>query len=338
MQEHSVSHGNPGQSVPFDDAARAEAGTLIDLGLAEDLGSTLPEQQRDITTASVVPEHVHGSATFVARQPGILCGIAVVKMVVDRVDRADRGLRRLKLDVFRHDGEPVQAGQAIAVLAGNAQDILVAERTCLNFLGRLSGISSLTRQFVEQVQGTSAQVLDTRKTTPGWRHLEKYAVRCGGGHNHRMGLFDAVLIKDNHLAMLDFLNRKPLDEIREAITRARNWIDQHASRLPHGRETIVQIEVDRLDQLEQAMQYDVDIVLLDNMNEQQLKQAVRMRDRQGREILLEASGGVSLQTIGNIARTGVDRISVGALTHSAVNLDIGLDWRLGPDPAAHVEF
>ena len=304
----------------FDAATRDETIQIIDLALAEDLGSAESAHQLDLTTESVVPEHLIGSASFVARQPGIVCGLVVIELVIDRVNRD------LTLHVQRKDGDPVQPGDKLADLSGNAQDILIAERTCLNFLGRLSGISSMTHQFVQQAAGTKAQILDTRKTTPGWRRLEKYAVICGGGTNHRMGLYDAVLIKDNHLAMMDLLTDEPLDEIRQAIHSARAWIKKNSRRLPNGENTIVEIEVDRLEQFEKAIQTSVDIILLDNMTNREMEMAVEIRDQRSPETLLEASGGVNLKTIGNIARTGVDRISAGALTHSSVNLDIGLDW------------
>jgi len=309
--------------IQFDDATRDEATRLIRLALIEDLGSTDPQKQLDVTTQSVVPANVKGSATFVSRMSGVLCGVAVSKLVIEQINR------NLELKIMRNDGDDLQPGDPIAVLGGNAQDILVAERTCLNFMGRLSGISSLTKKFVEQVRDTRAQVLDTRKTTPGWRRLEKYAVHCGGGTNHRMGLYDAVLIKDNHLAMMDALTEKPMGEIGRAIENSHQWIQQNAGRLPRGKDTILQIEVDRIDQLRSALQCDVDIVLLDNMSNDQLRQAVELRNQSGQKTLLEASGGVNLQTIGDIAKTGVDRISVGALTHSSINLDIGLDWKIG---------
>lgn len=309
--------------IVFDDATREEALRLIDLALAEDLGSAAPEEQLDITTESVVPDNVRGSATFVSRMPGVICGIEVCKLVVERVNRD------LTFEILKNDGDVLHPGDAVAVLSGNAQDILIAERTCLNFMGRLSGVSTLTWQFVQQVAGTRARVLDTRKTSPGWRRLEKYAVHCGGGTNHRMGLYDAILIKDNHLAMMDSLTEQPMGEISHAVANARKWINENAEHLPDQRRTIVQIEVDRLDQYEKALQCDVDIILLDNMTNAQLTQAVEIRNREGKEILLEASGGVNLATIRNIAKTGVDRVSVGALTHSSVNLDIGLDWKIG---------
>lgn len=309
--------------IVFDDATREESIRLIDLALTEDLGSAKPGEQLDVTTESVVPDNVRGAATFESRKHGIVCGVAVSELVIQRVNRD------LTLEIIRRDGDPIQPGDAIAVLTGNAQDILIAERTCLNFMGRLSGISTLTGQFAKQVAGTKARVLDTRKTAPGWRRLEKYAVHCGGGTNHRMGLFDAVLIKDNHLAMMDSLTDQPMGEISIAVENSRKWIAENADRLPNGKDTIIQIEVDRLDQFEKALACPVDIILLDNMTNEQLQEAVAIRDKVNKKILLEASGGVNLETIGNIAKTGVDRISVGALTHSSVNLDIGLDWKIG---------
>jgi nicotinate-nucleotide pyrophosphorylase (carboxylating) len=183
----------------------------------------------------------------------------------------------------------------------------------------------LTRQYVDVIAGTAASVYDTRKTTPGFRRLEKYAVACGGGQNHRMGLFDAILIKDNHLAFFDNDTTRT-DDIPQVIARARQWIDNNAIRLPFGRQTIVQIEVDTLEQLEVALETPCDIILLDNMSLDELRQGVELRNRLDPSIELEASGGVNLRTIRAIAETGVERISVGALTHSAVNFDIGLDW------------
>ncbi len=309
--------------IVFDEASRDDALQLIQLALVEDLGSVEKSEQLDVTTESIVPANVSGEARFVSRESGIVCGMAVVGLVIKNMQRG------LTLEIKRQDGERVEPGETIAILSGNAQDILTAERTCLNFLGRLSGISTMTRAFVQRTDGTPAEVLDTRKTTPGWRRLEKYAVHCGGGANHRMGLYDAVLIKDNHLAMMDILNDEPMDEIRTAIEDARSWIHKNATRLPQGTETVVQIEVDRLDQFEKALAFSPDIILLDNMSNEQLCQAVSIRDQKNKEVLLEASGGVNLDTISGIARTGVDRISVGALTHSSVNLDIGLDWKIG---------
>ncbi len=302
-------------------AARAECRDLIQRALVEDLGSADSGRQRDITSSSVVPDQASGSASFVARDQGVVCGVEVCELVLEIAGR------HVQMEVRLTDGQPVAAGQVIARLLGNARDILLLERTCLNFLGRLSGISTLTARFVQQIAQTSARVLDTRKTTPGWRYLEKFAVACGGGQNHRMGLFDAILIKDNHLALMDGLTDEPLAEIPAAIAAARQWIDEHAPELPAGRDTVVEIEVDREDQFQIAIACQPDIILLDNMPPDQLTAAVQWRNEHYPNVLLEASGGVDLESIGNIARTGVDRISVGALTHSAVNFDIGLDWQ-----------
>ena len=193
------------------------------------------------------------------------------------------------------------------------RSILIAERTALNFLQRLSGVATRTRAFVDAVAGLPTQILDTRKTTPGWRLLEKYAVRCGGGHNHRAGLYDGILIKDNHLA---FLGAHGL-----SITQAVN-----AARDRFGRSVPLVIEIDWLYQLDEALASRPDVILLDNMGLEELRTAVARRYAQAREVLLEASGGVNLSTVRDIAATGVDRISVGELTHSAPALDIGLDY------------
>ena len=183
-------------------------------------------------------------------------------------------------------------------------------------------------RFAKEIEGTKACVLDTRKTTPGWRRLEKYAVACGGGANHRMGLYDAIMLKDNHLAFYRTLVQDNDDTIPTTIGICRKWINDNAEKLPNGKETILQLEVDTLEQLEVALQTDCDIILLDNMGCDKLSSGVKMRNEKAPGILLEASGGVNLNTIGEIAKTGVERISVGALTHSAINFDIGLDWQV----------
>jgi nicotinate-nucleotide pyrophosphorylase (carboxylating) len=209
------------------------------------------------------------------------------------------------------EGSRCERGTTLASVAGPMRSLLAAERTALNFLQRLSGIATLTRKFVDAVAGTRARLLDTRKTTPGWRLLEKYAVRQGGGFNHRTGLFDGILIKDNHLAGLG-------GDVRRAIETARAF--------PGNEGLAVEVEVDGLQQLEIALAARADIVLLDNMPLADLRAAVARRDAVAPKTLLEASGGVNLQTVRDVAATGVDRISVGALTHSAPALDIGLDY------------
>jgi nicotinate-nucleotide pyrophosphorylase (carboxylating) len=222
------------------------------------------------------------------------------------------------------DGTTVSAGARLALLAGPARNLLTIERLILNIVGRLSGIASLTRRYVDAVAGTKAQIYDTRKTMPGWRRLEKYAVRCGGGRNHRLGLFDAVLIKDNHLRVGAEARGGQHFTPDEAVRRAKQFL---ASAFPDRPEPmIVEVEVDTLDQLREVLPERPDIVLLDNMSLDELRTAVGMRDAAAPHVELEASGGIRLETVGQIARAGVDRISVGALTHSAAWFDVGLDW------------
>jgi nicotinate-nucleotide pyrophosphorylase (carboxylating) len=306
----------------FSKSAQSDCLKLIEMALVEDIGAADLDQGVDCTTDAIVPKEATARAAFVSRANGIVCGVEIAKLAIANWSP------QLSLEVNVQDGQPVKPKQTIAVMSGPAHDILTMERTCLNFMCRLSGISTLTQQYVEKISGTSACVFDTRKTTPGWRRLEKYAVACGGGKNHRLGLYDAIMIKDNHLAFYQTQVDDEVDTIPAAIQTARTWINQRKSSLPHGDNTVLQLEVDTLQQLEIALETDCDIVLLDNMNCEQLSRAVEMRNRQARNILLEASGGVTLTTIGKIAQTGVERISVGALTHSAINFDIGLDWEM----------
>jgi nicotinate-nucleotide pyrophosphorylase (carboxylating) len=308
-------------STHFDDATQQDALKLIEMALIEDIGATDLDRGVDCTTDAVVPTNAKAKAAFVTRDSGVVCGVAVTKLVLKTF------APKVELQVEMADGAKVEPGQTIAVMTGSAHDILTIERTCLNFMCRLSGISTSTEKFVAKTGAHPAQILDTRKTTPGWRRLEKYAVACGGGTNHRMGLYDAIMIKDNHLAFYRSLVSDSENTIPESIDLARNWINQNADSLPNGAKTILQLEVDTLDQLANALETDSDIILLDNMTCDQLREAVDMRNDRAPKILLEASGGVNLNTIGDIAATGVDRISVGALTHSAANFDIGLDWR-----------
>ena len=221
------------------------------------------------------------------------------------------------------DGRQVAAGTHLATIRGRARTLLAAERPLLNFIGRLSGVATLTAQFVAAVAGTRARIYDTRKTTPGWRRLEKYAVGCGGGRNHRTGLFDAILIKDNHLALGRQAGAK--FTVAEAVRRAREFRDAGASG-ERRTEMLIEIEVDSLSQLAEALPAGPDIVLVDNMSPGELVEAVACRDALAPVVELEASGGVNLSTVRAIAETGVERISAGALTHSAVALDVALDW------------
>jgi nicotinate-nucleotide pyrophosphorylase (carboxylating) len=293
----------------FSPAETAACSRLVDLALAEDLGPYFP--LKDVTTFALFSPNSRGQAVFAARQPGVLAGLPAVALVLAALDPD------LALEPYVEDGALLEARKRIAVVRGSVQGLLMAERTALNFLQHLSGIATLTRRYVDAVAGTPARILDTRKTTPGWRLLEKYAVRCGGGHNHRMGLYDGVLIKDNHLAMT-----ARRYTIRDAVDAARAC--PLCASLP------VEVEVDSLEQLDAALaprpSPPPEIVLLDNMTPEQLREAVRRHNAVASGVLLEASGGVNLGTVRAIAETGVDRISVGALTHSAPALDIGLDY------------
>ena len=310
------------QQIAWDERLEDDWHSLLRLAVAEDLG-----QAGDLTTRALVPDYALGVAEFVARSPGVLAGMAAAEMAAEYVDA------RLQWTPELEDGSPLAAGDRIAGIEGPADSLLTAERLMLNVLSRLSGIATLTARYVEATADTHARIYDTRKTTPAWRRLEKYAVRCGGGRNHRTGLFEAILIKDNHLALGA---QAPLDGSggshspsaytpARAVRRARRFIETHVPQ-PSRSEIIVEIEVDTLEQLDEVLTANPDIVLLDNMTPEQLAEAVRHRDAASADTHLEASGGVNLQTVREIALAGIDRISVGGLTHSAVALDIGLDW------------
>ena len=290
-------------SLHFDAPEEKRAEQLIKLALQEDLGHT-----GDVTSQAVIPVDLVGEADFIARQAGVLAGVPLIRMVAREVDP------ELIVTVFLSDGTQLSPQDHIASLRGPLRSLLMAERTILNFLQRLSGIATLTARYVAEVQGATCQVLDTRKTTPGWRVLEKYAVRCGGGTNHRMSLSDAVMIKDNHLAGL----RQQGTPLAEAIKQAK-------AKVPPDMK--VEVEVENLDQLREALKEKPDMVLLDNMKLEMLQQAVALRNQLQPKVKLEASGGITLQTLAAVAQTGVDYVSVGALTHSAPALDIALDYR-----------
>jgi nicotinate-nucleotide pyrophosphorylase (carboxylating) len=270
---------------------------LVRAALLEDIG-----HGADLTTDAIVPPNRTARAQIAARKGGVIAGLAVAALAFQLLDEP------MELIVHRNDGEVVQAGDAVAEVRGSARALLTGERTALNFLCRLSGIATATRTLVDLVAGTGAHIADTRKTTPGLRALEKYAVRCGGGSNHRFGLDDAVLIKDNHLALAG--------SVRAAVAAVRARV---------GHMVKVEIEVDTLVQLREALEEPIDAVLLDNMTPEELTQAVRMVNKR---VLTEASGGVNAGNIVAIARSGVDLISVGWLTHSAPALDLGLDIAL----------
>ncbi len=285
----SVAHRLPLLPVPLVDAA-IRAALMEDLGLAG-----------DITTNATIAATTLAEAVIATRKPGVVSGLQLAEAAFRALDpNAD-------FKIIASDATLVAGGDVIAVISGNARAILTGERVALNFMGRMSGIATLTRRYADAVAGTDAKITDTRKTTPGLRAFEKYAVRCGGGQNHRTGLFDAVLIKDNHIVAAGGLSA--------AIASAR---------AAAGHMVKIEVEVDTLEQLDQVLKHKIDAVLLDNMTPQQLRQAVT---QVAGRCLTEASGGVNLETVRSIAETGVDMISVGALTHSAPVLDLGLDFK-----------
>jgi nicotinate-nucleotide pyrophosphorylase (carboxylating) len=273
----------------------------------------------DWTTLALVPPGTDGAAAIVARKPGVVCGLRAARTALSEMDGA------LELTPSTSDGDDVAAGQTLATVAGPARSLLAGERVLLNLVGRLSGIATLTRRYVDAIRGTKARIYDTRKTTPGWRRMEKYAVRSGGGYNHRTGLYDAILIKDNHLALAAEIEGTGHLTPAEAVRRARDFAATMAT-AQSSTAMIIEVEVDSLEQLAEVLPEQPDIVLLDNMPPATLREAVALRDRLAGQVELEASGGVSLDSVAAIAASGVDRISVGALTHSAAALDVGLDW------------
>jgi nicotinate-nucleotide pyrophosphorylase (carboxylating) len=271
---------------------------VVRMALAEDLG-----RAGDLTSQACIPEGARMRAVFAARQPGVLAGVDCVRLALSVMDPA------ATIKVTARDGDAFEAGAVLVEAEADARAFLAAERTALNLLGRLCGVATLTRAYVEAVAGTGARIADTRKTTPGLRALEKHAVACGGGVNHRFGLDDAILIKDNHVAVCG--------GVGQAIRRARAVA---------GHLVKVEIEVDGLEQLDEALAERPDVVMLDNFSLEMLREAAaRAKASSFGRPVLEASGGVNLQTVRAIAGTGVDVISVGALTHSAPTLDIGLD-------------
>jgi nicotinate-nucleotide pyrophosphorylase (carboxylating) len=290
------------------DALLARLRELTELARSEDLG------QRGDVTGQLLPAGAHDAEyRLAARQAGVLSGALVAGEVLQAYDR------RIELSWTGpcEDGMRFEPGADLACIRGPNSSILAAERVLLNFLQRLCGIATATRAYVDAVAGTSARVYDTRKTTPGWRVLDKYAVRCGGGRNHRMGLYDAILIKDNHLADV------PAERLATAVFE---MLGQTASLNPPP--TFVEVEVDTVEQAEQIFKVvGVDLVLLDNFSNKDLRRTVRLRNALGLKgkIELEASGGVSLETVRAIAETGVERISVGAVTHSVTAVDLSLE-------------
>jgi nicotinate-nucleotide pyrophosphorylase (carboxylating) len=286
-----MAHARPEGPAPLPDLMIAP---LVRAALEEDLG-----RAGDITSNACIAPETRLEATFVARKPGVVAGLACARLALGSLDASASFRPRAA------DGDRVDAGAVLAEVEGSARSVLSAERVALNLLSRLCGVATLTAAYVARTAGTRARIIDTRKTTPLLRALEKYAVRCGGGANHRFGLDDAILIKDNHVAACG--------GVGAAMQRVRD----HA-----GHMVKIEVEVDSLAQLSEALEHRPDVILLDNFALPDLEAAVAMAA--GR-VLLEASGGVNLDTVAAIARTGVDYISVGALTHSAPILDIGLD-------------
>jgi len=276
----------------------SEIRQAVQLALAEDIGSG------DATTLATVPETAAAKAVMRAREPLVVAGLVFAEIAFAELSAS------VKIEEAAEDGQHVNAGDILLRASGPARTILSAERTALNFVQRLSGIATFTAQFVDAIKGTRAQILDTRKTIPGWRRFEKYAVLCGGGKNHRFGLFDMILIKDNHLVALQ--NEKP-NAIAAAVARARE-------KFPRLK---IEVETETLEQAEQAAAAGADIILLDNMNPIQLRLAVQKVKGRAQT---EASGGVNLGNVHAIAEAGVNFISIGALTHSARAVDIGLDF------------
>jgi nicotinate-nucleotide pyrophosphorylase (carboxylating) len=274
-----------------------DAGPLVRAALAEDLG-----RRGDVTSRALIPAGVRGHATLVARQPGVVAGLAAAARVFRAVSP------RLHVRPLVKDGARVRPGARLAIVAGPLRAILTGERTALNFIQRLSGIATLTRRFVDRARPYGVRILDTRKTTPGWRALEKAAVRAGGGANHRFGLFDMVLIKDNHLALVG----SPARAVALARKRARGLT--------------IEVECDTLAQVESAVVARPDMIMLDNFRPADARRAIGLI-RRHRGIRIELSGGITLATVGRLARLKPDFISVGALTHSAPALDIALDIR-----------
>ena len=290
-------------SVPAIDAQGMLRFPLRQDVLADTVRSALQEDGafNDVTTIATVVSDRRSRATLVARESGVVCGVPLALESFRLLDP------KVAIRVDREDGTHVRAGEPVLFVTGHARGLLSAERVALNYLQRLSGIATLTSRYVDAVRGTKAKILDTRKTTPGWRMLEKYAVRAGGGTNHRMDLSTGVLIKDNHLAALD-------GDIAKAVSRSR-------ALAPKG--VPIEVECDSIEQVDRAASAGADVILLDNMSLEQMAECVRLVN--GRAIL-EASGGVTLGSVRRIAETGVDWISVGALTHSAPSMDLALDF------------
>lgn len=281
-----------------------EAKRVIKEALREDIG------REDITTLFTIPVHTKTRAVIIAKEKGVLCGVDIVKAVFNEI----RG--KVRYHSLKSDGHTCRRDEKIIEISGDARTILAGERVALNFLSMLSGVASTTRAFVEATRGTHARILDTRKTTPTLRYFEKYAVRTGGGYNHRKSLGEAILVKDNHLRAGKFLQHGRLD-----AARMKHCI-KCLRALPN---TQIEIEVETLDELSAVIQHKPDIVMLDNFEISQMRKAVKFRNKNFPGVKLEASGGVNLKTVRRIALTGVDFISIGSITHSARAIDFSLE-------------
>jgi nicotinate-nucleotide pyrophosphorylase (carboxylating) len=281
--------------LEFDLPPAATWHPLVAAALAEDVGPG------DVTTLALVPAGDAGSARLEAREPALLCGLPVAREVFARCGA--------ELECHSKDGAQMAAGEVVATVRGPVRAILTGERTALNFVQRLAGVATLTARFAEAVAGTGVRILDTRKTTPGWRALEKYAVRCGGGQNHRVGLFDGIMIKDNHIAAVGSIKAA----VEQARERARAGLQ-------------VQVEVETLEQARAALEAGADVLMVDNQPVERICEFVALV---GGRVPVEATGGVNLENVRAVAQTGVDRISIGALTHSAGAIDLALEWNDG---------
>ena len=304
--EPSPQAGEPSRqiSISFSEKELGESLRLMEWALREDAAS------EDLTSEALfgsLQDPLVREFAFVARTPGRLCGVAAIVPLFERFAPEVETRPRVV------DGAPLRSGEAFLTLRGPLREVLALERAALNFLGRLCGVATETARWTEAIEGTSARLFDTRKTTPGWRHLEKYAVRCGGGYNHRIDLAGGVLVKDNHLEVLRQLGEwdgpRALSKLRQ-----------------QAKGKFVEVEVDRRDDFLDVLPLDIDVILLDNFSVEDVRWAVEERNRRSAKVELEASGGIRFENVRDYAETGVDRIAVGAITHSAVVLDIGLDY------------
>ena len=306
------------RQTEWDETLVEDCRKIVRLAVAEDLNNS-----QDWTTLALVPPGGHGKAHVVTRASGVISGLPALRPILDAMGPT------IDCQQLVTDGACVEPGQEVLRLEGPPRDLLTSERLILNLLGRLSGVATATRRYVQAIRGSRARIYDTRKTTPGWRRLEKYAVRCGGGSNHRTGLFDGVLIKDNHLACI---SRQTADEpvaLAETVRQVRRSLREAGLTIPEDH-FIIEIEVDRLDQFNEVITTGPDIILLDNFSLEDLRQAVAWRNKHAPAVELEASGGIDLDSVAALAETGVERISVGALTRAAAWLDLAMDWHSPP--------